>query len=281
MPVNGPPASEMSNVSGRRCRAPAPLRVGDGGGAALRAADLDLTVRAHLDARRRIAGAEVDPDGAGRAVVAARALCRRGVHPLRTPRTVPLRRLLCAYLELTWLAPGRKYPKRGTGHSTDPYARSMSLPEPDGWTPPPQAPRGFGGKLRSATLDIGPLRRHRDFRLFFIGQSVTYLGSTVTYVAIPYQTYQLTHSSLVVGLLGAVELVPLLTSALIGGALADAFDRRRMVLLTASSPSRCSRLCCLRTRAGSRCGCCSSWRGSQPPSTGCSGRRSTRSCRGS
>ena len=109
----------------------------------------------------------------------------------------------------------------------------MSLPEPDRLGPnPPQAPRGFGGKLRSATLDIGPLRRHRDFRLLFIGQSVTYLGSTVTYVAIPYQTYHLTHSSLVVGLLGVVELVPLVTTALIGGAMADAFDRRRMVLLT-------------------------------------------------
>ncbi len=81
------------------------------------------------------------------------------------------------------------------------------------------------------SIDFGPVRRHRDFRLLFIGQSVTYLGSAVTYVAIPYQAYQLTHSSLVVGLLGAVELVPLLTSALIGGALADAFDRRRMVLL--------------------------------------------------
>jgi MFS family permease len=57
------------------------------------------------------------------------------------------------------------------------------------------------------------------------------LGSMVTYVAIPYQAYQLTHSSLVVGLLSAVEFVPLLVVPLVGGALADAVDRRRLVLL--------------------------------------------------
>ena len=54
----------------------------------------------------------------------------------------------------------------------------------------------------------------------------------ITYVAIPYQAYQLTGSSLVVGLLGLAELVPLLVTAFVGGALADAFDRRRMMQIT-------------------------------------------------
>src|SRR4051794_19058174 len=54
----------------------------------------------------------------------------------------------------------------------------------------------------------------------------------VTYVALPFQLYELTHSSLQVGLLGVAELVPLLVTALLGGAIADAFDRRRTVLLT-------------------------------------------------
>ena len=81
-------------------------------------------------------------------------------------------------------------------------------------------------------IDVGPLRRHRDFRLLFIGQAVTFLGSMITYVALPYQAYQLTGSSLVVGALGVAEFAPLILMALVGGALADATDRRRMVQLT-------------------------------------------------
>jgi MFS family permease len=61
---------------------------------------------------------------------------------------------------------------------------------------------------------------------------VSFAGSMITYVAIPYQMYQLTRSSLAVGLLGAAELAPLLATGLLGGALADARDRRRMVQLT-------------------------------------------------
>lgn len=58
------------------------------------------------------------------------------------------------------------------------------------------------------------------------------MGTMLTYVALPYQMYQLTHSSFAVGLLGLVELVPLLLTAFLGGALADAVDRRRMVIVT-------------------------------------------------
>jgi MFS family permease len=85
--------------------------------------------------------------------------------------------------------------------------------------------------LRLATLDLAPLRR-RDFRLLFIGQLVSFLGTQATFVAVPFQIYQLTHSSLAVGLLGLVELGPVLGFAFLGGALADARDRRLMVLLT-------------------------------------------------
>ena len=88
------------------------------------------------------------------------------------------------------------------------------------------------GAVRKTTIDLGPLRRHRDFRLLTAAQAVTFLGSMVTYVALPYQAYQLSGSSLVVGLLGLAELCPLLVTAFLGGALADARDRRRMLLLT-------------------------------------------------
>jgi MFS family permease len=85
--------------------------------------------------------------------------------------------------------------------------------------------------VRTLAFDLTPLRISRDYRLVYIGQSVSFLGSMVTYVAVPYQMYALTHSTLAVGLLGAAELVPLLGTALLGGALADAYDRRKLVLL--------------------------------------------------
>src|SRR5258708_37234792 len=85
--------------------------------------------------------------------------------------------------------------------------------------------------LRRAAVDTSPLR-HRDFRLLFWGQLVSFLGSQITYVAVPYQVYQLTHSPLLVGLLGVAELVPVLALSMVGGALADARDRRTMVLAT-------------------------------------------------
>jgi MFS family permease len=80
-----------------------------------------------------------------------------------------------------------------------------------------------------AAIDVGPLRRRRDFRLLFTGQALSFFGSEVTYVAIPYQTYQLTGSSLMVGLISLAELVPLLIVPFFGGALSDAFDRRRLI----------------------------------------------------
>jgi len=79
-------------------------------------------------------------------------------------------------------------------------------------------------------LDLTPLRRHRDFRLLFFGQFVSFFGSMLTYVAVPYQVYRLTGSSLMVGLLGTVQLVPLLFFGLWGGAYADAVDRRRLLI---------------------------------------------------
>jgi MFS family permease len=81
-------------------------------------------------------------------------------------------------------------------------------------------------------MDLRPLRRHRDFRWLYAAQFVSFLGTMVTYVALPYQVFQLTGSTLKVGLLGAAELVPLLLTAFVGGALADVVDRRRMVLAT-------------------------------------------------
>lgn len=106
----------------------------------------------------------------------------------------------------------------------------------DASQPPPRTARMQSGLLqrllRLAAVDVGPLRRHRDYRLLYAGQLVSFFGTMITYVAIPYQAYALTHSPLAVGLFGIVQLVPLLLLAFVGGALADAFDRRRLVLVT-------------------------------------------------
>jgi MFS family permease len=80
-------------------------------------------------------------------------------------------------------------------------------------------------------MDLRPLRR-RDYRLLYAAQFVSFLGTMMTYVALPYHVYRLTGSSLAVGLLGVAELVPLLATAFLGGALADVLDRRRMVMAT-------------------------------------------------
>src|SRR5579872_6657748 len=82
-----------------------------------------------------------------------------------------------------------------------------------------------------ATIDVTPLRRHRDYRLLFIGRFVSFFGTMITSVAFPYQLYQLTHSVLIVGLVGVMEFAAILAFAFLGGALADARDRRSMVLL--------------------------------------------------
>ena len=81
-------------------------------------------------------------------------------------------------------------------------------------------------------MDLTPLRESRDFRLLLISGMITYLGSMITYVALPFQVAQLTGSFVAVGLIGLVELAPLVIFGLYGGALADSVDRRTMVLST-------------------------------------------------
>lgn len=81
-------------------------------------------------------------------------------------------------------------------------------------------------------IDLSPLRRYRDFRLLFLGQLVSLLGSMITYVATPYQIYELSKSNLMVGLLGTVQLVPVLLFGLVGGSVADTMDRRKLLLVS-------------------------------------------------
>ena len=88
------------------------------------------------------------------------------------------------------------------------------------------------GLLRRAAIDVEPLR-HAAFRRLWLGNSVGFIGFQLTAVAVPVQVYELTRSSFWVGMLGLVGLVPLVLFGLWGGAVADAMDRR--VLLVVSS----------------------------------------------
>jgi MFS family permease len=84
-------------------------------------------------------------------------------------------------------------------------------------------------------VDIRPLRVSRDFRRLWTGQAVSFLGSTMTTAAMPFQVFHQTGSSLAVGALGAVQLGPLLVGSLYGGALADRIDKRSLLLIVTVS----------------------------------------------
>jgi MFS family permease len=84
---------------------------------------------------------------------------------------------------------------------------------------------------RRLHVDTRPLRR-RDFRNLWLGQMVSTIGAEIAVVAVPFQVYKLTGSTALVGLLGLASLVPLLFVPLVGGAFADALDRRTVVLVT-------------------------------------------------
>lgn len=99
-----------------------------------------------------------------------------------------------------------------------------------GSEPPASSRPTLGIEQRAMLLDVTPLRRHHDFRCVFVGQLVSAFGSFLTYVALPVQIYQLTRSSWAVGMVGTVQLLPLAVTSLWGGALADALDRRRLLL---------------------------------------------------
>ena len=81
-------------------------------------------------------------------------------------------------------------------------------------------------------LDLSPLKVSRDYRLLFFGQLVSFFGSMMTFIVVPWQMYQLTESSAMVGYIYLAEFVPMIVLAFVGGALADYFEKRRLLRLT-------------------------------------------------
>jgi len=90
----------------------------------------------------------------------------------------------------------------------------------------PEPPSG----LRALLPDLAPWRASRDFRRLWVSGMISNFGSFLTFVALPVQIKELTNSAAAVGAIGAVELVPLIVFGLYGGALADAVDKRALIV---------------------------------------------------
>lgn len=106
-------------------------------------------------------------------------------------------------------------------------------------------------RLPRITADLTPYRASRELRLLVVGNFVSNLGTQAALVALPYQVYVQTKSALLTGLLGAVELGPLVAMALVGGALADRMDRRKLLLFDQIALVLCSAALCAAAIAGS------------------------------
>jgi MFS family permease len=81
-------------------------------------------------------------------------------------------------------------------------------------------------------LDLSPLKASRDYRLLFIGQLVSFFGSMMTFIVVPWQMYVLTDSSAMVGYIYLAEFAPMVVLAFAGGAMADFLDKRRVLRFT-------------------------------------------------
>ena len=96
-------------------------------------------------------------------------------------------------------------------------------------SPGTPADRSWRNHARGLALDLSPLRI-RDFRLLWTGEIFSEIGSNITLVAVLLQVDALTHDPAAVGLIGLVQLIPLMAASLFGGAWIDRFDRRRLLL---------------------------------------------------
>jgi MFS family permease len=100
-------------------------------------------------------------------------------------------------------------------------------PRPD---PPPK--RGVFTRVRGHLVDVTPLKISSQFRRLFFGKSISDFGDEIIAVVLPFQVYQLTGSPLAVGMLGLAQLIPVFVFPIVGGAFADALERRRLLTLT-------------------------------------------------
>ena len=88
------------------------------------------------------------------------------------------------------------------------------------------------GHIRRLFVDITPLREFREYRLLFSGFAISQLGRQLTVVAAPIQVFEMTGSTVAVGLLGLAQFPMLLIGSLVGGVLADSVDRRSLMIVS-------------------------------------------------
>lgn len=86
--------------------------------------------------------------------------------------------------------------------------------------------------MANFAIDLAPLRKSKDFSLLWAAGLISYFGSMITYVAVPFQIKELTDSYVAVAISGLVEIVPLVIFGLYGGVLADALDRKKLIWVT-------------------------------------------------
>jgi MFS family permease len=86
--------------------------------------------------------------------------------------------------------------------------------------------------IRGLAIDLAPFRASRDFRLLWIGELISTTGRQITLVALPFQVFLLTRSPFAVGLIGLIEVVPLILFSIAGGAIVDRIDRRKLLITT-------------------------------------------------
>ena len=89
-------------------------------------------------------------------------------------------------------------------------------------------------------VDLSPLRESVAFRRLWTGYVVNQVGSQLTVVALAYQVFKITGSSLAVGLVSLAQLIPGFVAPLAAGALGDTFDRRRLLFVTNAGGLLCS-----------------------------------------
>jgi MFS family permease len=97
-------------------------------------------------------------------------------------------------------------------------------------------------RFSAALVDISPLRDSLPYRALWLGQMISLLGSNMRLVAVAWQVFELTNSTVAVGMVGLVEVVPLIAVSIIGGTFVDTGDRKRLIAICQVALMICSGL---------------------------------------
>src|SRR4051812_42441621 len=153
--------------------------------------------------------------------------------------TCPARRSACR--SRGWRPPRRFSPAAPLATGSEPDTPKPGIsPRATATGPAAAGMTAARGGLRRFFLDTAPLRLDRDFRWLWTGQAINGIGSQITRLALPYQVYVLTGSTLAIAALTLFQLIPILIFSLGAGSIADAVDRRRMLRITQIGLMACS-----------------------------------------